>query len=138
MARILLIDDDDRLREAMWEVLTGEGHELAEASDGIAALNVHRRHPADLIICDMFMPKQDGIETLQMFRQQFPAVRIIAVSGGGYSGALDVLTMARHMGASAVLTKPFRLGQLLAVVEQQLSEANTGLSARSEDAASGK
>ena len=120
MARIIVVDDDARLREATRDVLESEGHEVIEAKDGNAAVLAHRAQPADVIVCDMFMPRQDGIETILVLRREFPDVRIIAVSGGGYSGAIDVLTMARHMGASEVLSKPFSGVQLMAAIARLL------------------
>ena len=120
MARIIVVDDDPRLREATRDVLESEGHEVIEAKDGNAAVLAHRAQPADLIVCDMFMPRQDGIETIIALRRESPNVRIIAVSGGGYSGAIDVLTMARHMGASEVLSKPFSGVQLMAAIARLL------------------
>ena len=120
MARIIVVDDDARLREATREVLESEGHVVVEATDGNAAVLAHRAQPADVIVCDMFMPRQDGIETILVLRRESPDVRIIAVSGGGYSGAIDVLTMARHMGASEVLCKPFTGVQLMAAIGRLL------------------
>jgi CheY-like chemotaxis protein len=116
VARILIADDDERLRGATRAVLEEEGHEVVEAGNGCAAVVIHRTFAPDLIVCDMFMPGQDGIETIRALRRESARVKIIAVSGGGFSGAIDVLTMARHIGASEVLSKPFSRQTLLAAV----------------------
>jgi two-component system chemotaxis response regulator CheY len=116
MARILIVDDDSRLREATRAVLEAEGHEVVEAEGGAEALRVQLAEQADVIICDMFMPGQDGIETIRALRLDYPALRIIAVSGGGYSGAIDVLKMARLIGASEVLSKPYSRNALVAAI----------------------
>jgi DNA-binding response OmpR family regulator len=121
VARILVVDDDARLREATRDILESEGHDVIEAKDGNAAVLAHRAQAVDVIVCDMFMPGQDGIETILVLRRESPEVKIIAVSGGGFSGAIDVLTMARHMGASEVLCKPFSGVQLMAAIERLLA-----------------
>ena len=59
-----------------------------------------------------------GIETIRALRRDSAHVKIIAVSGGGYAGAIDVLTMARYIGASEVLSKPFARQTLLAALER--------------------
>ena len=112
MARILIVDDDERMREATRAVLEEEGHAVLEATGGVEALRLQLAGPADLVVCDMFMPGQDGIETIRALRRDFPQLKIIAVSGGGYSGAIDVLRMARHIGAMEVLSKPYNRGAL--------------------------
>lgn len=116
MARILIVDDDRLLRDATRAVLEEEGHEVVEADDGVEALRLHLAEQADVVICDLFMPGQDGIETIRELRRDFPALRIIAVSGGGYSGAIDVLKMARLIGASEVLSKPYSRTALVAAI----------------------
>jgi two-component system, chemotaxis family, chemotaxis protein CheY len=121
MARILIVDDDSRLREATRAVLESEGHVVIEASDGAEAHRLHTAQPVDVAVCDMFMPRQDGIETIRAFRRDFPALKIIAVSGGGYSGAIDVLKMARLIGATEVLSKPFSRASLVSALERMMS-----------------
>ena len=65
MARILIVDDDSRMREATRAVLESEGHVVIEASDGGEALRLHTAEAVDVVVCDMFMPRQDGIETIR-------------------------------------------------------------------------
>jgi two-component system, chemotaxis family, chemotaxis protein CheY len=118
MARILVVDDDARLREATRAVLELEGHEVVEASDGGEALRLQSAQPMDVVVCDMFMPRQDGIETIRAFRRDFPNLKIIAVSGGGFFGAVDVLKMARLIGATEILSKPFSRVSLVGAVDR--------------------
>lgn len=127
MARILIVDDDSRLREATRAVLESEGHVVIEASDGGEALRLHVAQPVDVVVCDMFMPRQDGIETIRALRRDFPALKIIAVSGGGYAGKIDVLKMARLIGATEVLGKPFSRASLLGAVDGTGSEPQAAL-----------
>jgi DNA-binding NtrC family response regulator len=119
--RILVADDDPRIREATCEILTAAGYEAVAVTDGAELVSAHRRDPADVILCDLFMPQQDGLETIRQLRRESPLVRIIAMSGGGYSGSLDVMDMARLMGAMELLRKPFNKTMLLESVERALS-----------------
>jgi two-component system, chemotaxis family, chemotaxis protein CheY len=128
-ARILIADDDERLREATRAVLEEAGHFVVEASDGAEALRMQRTAQVDVILCDMFMPGQDGIETIRVLRRDFPILKIIAVSGGGYSGAIDVLRMARLIGAMEVLSKPYSRVALLDAIERVMRAPPTSLRA---------
>ena len=116
--RILLIDDDDRLRQAVGQVLSDEGHIVVEAREGAEAIRLYRAEPADLVMCDLFMPGKDGLETIRELRAEFPGVRIIALSGGAFQGTMDLLSVARHMGAAAVLSKPFKMPELFALIDR--------------------
>jgi DNA-binding response OmpR family regulator len=120
MARIIVIDDEAALRSAMRRALERAGHEVREAGDGELGLRLLADHGADLVITDIFMPGQDGIVTVQRIRQEFPAVRIIAMSGGDATGRMDLRRDAVMLGAAASLGKPFELAELLAAVRQVL------------------
>jgi CheY-like chemotaxis protein len=118
MARVLIADDDARLREATRAMLEEEGHVVVEAKEGAEALRLQRMEQIDVVLCDMFMPGQDGIETIRALRRDFPILKIIAMSGGGYSGAIDVLKMARLIGATEVLSKPYSRAALLEAIDR--------------------
>ena len=75
----------------------------------------------DVLITDIFMPVQEGIETIMEFRRNFPEVKIIAISGGGSQGNRDCLTMAKELGADAALFKPFSADALRDAVKTVLS-----------------
>ncbi|HYT83054.1 MAG TPA: response regulator [Gemmatimonadales bacterium] len=72
MARILVIDDDGQVRRAVRRILERVGHAVVDVADGEAGMRAHRERPADLIVTDIFMPEQDGIETIQQVRREFP------------------------------------------------------------------
>ena len=116
MARVLLIDDDDMLRAVVRRALERAGHTVVEAADGAAGLRLHREAGADVIIADIFMPEQDGLELIQALRAEAPRARIIAMSGGGRSGQVDLLKDATVFGAARTLRKPFELTELVATV----------------------
>ena len=117
MKRILVIDDEDAARRVLTRALKMYGYEVLEADDGVKGMRQCRETLPDAVITDIFMPEQDGLETITAMRAQWPEIKIIAVSGGGNMGHLDILHAARAMGASKVLTKPFDLAEMKAVLE---------------------
>lgn len=120
MARILLIDDDDAFRGTLWQVLEREGYQVEEARDGLEGLQHYRAAPTDLIITDILMPEQEGLETIRRLREEHPEAKIIAISGGGWKGTLDFLPLAKRFGAQHTLWKPFPRERLLDAVHALL------------------
>ena len=114
---VLVADDSADMRESLRLVLEHAGYEVRLAPDGTRALEVQRLAPADVLITDIFMPERDGLETITVFRREFPGTRIVAMSGGGVrvDGTLYLET-AGVAGADAVLTKPFDPDTLLRVL----------------------
>ena len=120
MARILVIDDEEGLRMIVREILESAGHEVLLAGDGQQGLELQRTERADLVITDIFMPQKEGIETIIELRQEFPGIKIIAMSGGGALRTLDYLPAAQEFGALRTLSKPFEAAVLLATVDELL------------------
>lgn len=120
MARIILIDDDDNVRQVARRLLERAGHEVREASDGEAGLDLLAQAGADLVITDIFMPGQDGIVTVRRLRQEFPDVKVIVLSGGDSSGKMNLRRDAELLGAAASLGKPFEAADLLRSVREVL------------------
>jgi DNA-binding response OmpR family regulator len=118
MARILVIDDDPDTREMLEQTLKPAGYEVILAADGRDGVVRQGISPADLVITDIYMPKQDGLETIREFRRRFPEVRIIAMSGRAL--AVTMLSIAQDLGAVAVLHKPFPADELIAAVAKAL------------------
>ncbi len=121
MTRILVIDDDDRFRSMLEQMLTKAGYEVATAANGHAGLQLQRAAPAALVITDLIMPEKEGMETIMELRRSFPAVRIIAISGGGRHGTQDFLPVAAKLGAARTLAKPFTRDELLEAVRAALA-----------------
>jgi DNA-binding response OmpR family regulator len=116
MANILLIDDDELVRKTLGFALRGAGHAVHLASDGRDGVkNFSTLHP-DLIITDIIMPHQEGIETILELRKLDALVPILAISGAGGSGHMDFLKAAATLGATEVLRKPFAPNALIAAV----------------------
>lgn len=112
MADILLIDDEDIFREVLATALQHEGHTVRQAGDGMAGLKLFREKPAELVITDIVMPEKEGLDTIRDLHRDFPAARIIAMSGGLAHDSRLYLHMAEKFGAAAVLAKPFSLADL--------------------------
>jgi DNA-binding response OmpR family regulator len=101
-------------------VLEQEGYMVDEAQNGREGIARCRQTPADLVITNILMPEQEGLETIRILRREFPVVKIIAISGGGQRGNLDFLTVARQLGAWRTLRKPFGMQELRVVVDEVL------------------
>jgi CheY-like chemotaxis protein len=113
MTRILVADDDTDVRAALRVALEGEGYEVEAVPDGERAMQVHEKQPADVLITDLFMPEQDGFETVKYFRARNPGMQIVVISGWKRGQKADHLAVAQQAGADVTLRKPFRLGELL-------------------------
>jgi DNA-binding response OmpR family regulator len=122
MAKVLIIDDDAAMRRMMNRVLTDARHQVLEASDGRDGIRKFRDEAPEIIVTDIVMPEQEGIQTIREIRAAGSTVGIIAISGGGGGGdGALYLTIAGELGADAVLQKPFRLTELVAVIDRMLS-----------------
>jgi DNA-binding NtrC family response regulator len=122
MATILVIDDDYQMRAMLQQMLMRAGHRVIEAANGREGLNLYRTEPTDLIITDLIMPEKEGIETIIELRKEFPSARIIAISGGGKTGILDFLPLAKKLGAVRTLSKPFERQAMVEAVQEVLAQ----------------
>lgn len=130
MAKILIIDDDRDVRESMAKMLERAGFEVVVADGGPGGLELFESGGADVIITDVIMPEQNGVDLIKELREGGCPARIIAISGGGNMepagyepGAITTtayLAAAQKFGADATLTKPFDRRQLLDVVKSVL------------------
>jgi DNA-binding NtrC family response regulator len=122
MTRILVIDDEEQLRIVLRQMLEKEGYEVEEAPEGAAGLKLLHAHPVDVLMTDIFMPGKEGIETIREVRKRYPAVKIIAFSGGGRGGRMEMLVNAKFLGAHRTLTKPFTREELRKAVRAVLEQ----------------
>ena len=121
MSSILVVDDEDQIRRLICETLEQAGYHVTEARDGREALQQYRLAPADLIILDLLMPNQDGLETTVALRQEFPDVKIIVITGGtDMIGIINFLDVAKMLGAHRTLQKPFEMKTLLDTIQAEL------------------
>jgi DNA-binding NtrC family response regulator len=121
MTRILLVDDDDLSRGAVHRMLERAGYSVHSTGQGSQAIVRYKTDPVDLVITDLIMPETDGLEIIQELRRTDPAVRILAISGGGRVDAEEYLSVARKFGAIEVLPKPFNGQELKQAVERALA-----------------
>ncbi len=121
MQRILIIDDDEQVRDLLSEILGRAGYQIVTAANGAEGLSLYRAQPAELVITDLIMPEKEGMETIIALRKDFPKVRIIAVSGGGRSGAISYLPIAKSLGAARTVAKPFSKQEILDAVRDTLA-----------------
>ncbi len=115
--RVLVIDDHELVRDTLVGTLESAGYEVDSAADGEAGLEVFSRFRPDVVITDILMPQQEGLQFIGELKKLSPEVRILAISGGGSLGPNDVLLWARTLGADEVLAKPFTREQILGVLE---------------------
>jgi len=117
--RILVVEDDEVLRETLEEVMIDEGHEVRSAGNGLAALELLETWTPELIILDLMMPFMDAYEfrVRQRARDLAPDARILILSA-----ARDLQGAADRIAADAWLPKPFRLGEVIETVDRLLQD----------------
>lgn len=113
-----MIDDDDEVRRTLVRMLESASHEVHQAADGDTGIALCSQVLPQLVISDILMPEKEGIETIRDLKRDHPDLKILAISGGGQSGSMDFLDMARSLGADEALQKPFRRAELLDVVNR--------------------
>jgi two-component system, chemotaxis family, chemotaxis protein CheY len=118
MANVLVIDDEEQLRRLVARILRAEGHEVRVAANGREGLQMFREARPALLITDIVMPDQEGIETIIELRREAPEFPILAISGGGEG---VYLKLAAGVGATETLAKPFGADELVAAVERLLA-----------------
>lgn len=116
MARVLIIDDDVPFRQALAKHFELAGHEVKQAADGDAGMRACASAPADVVLVDIFMPGQGGLQTIDRLRLEWPGVKIIAMSGVTSAGSLDVEGHAIALGAQRFVGKPFEGAAMVALV----------------------
>lgn len=122
MAKILVIDDDDQVRDMLHQLLEMEGYDVIQASNGKQAVEIQYREAVDVIITDLIMPEKEGIETIRELKESFPDIKIIAMSGGGVVGPEAYLKIAKGLGAEKVFVKPIEREKLLRGIRELLDE----------------
>tara|TARA_B100001964_G_C14198224_1_gene584444 strand:- start:798 stop:1205 length:408 start_codon:yes stop_codon:yes gene_type:complete len=128
MASILLIDDDDALRTMLARLLGRRGYETYEAADGEEGISLFNIKEPDIVITDLIMPNQEGLETIGLLQEIDPNARIIAMSGnvalpnGRVLSTLSSLEIAAEIGARFIFQKPFEVQDLISAVETLAAE----------------
>ena len=116
---ILVVDDEDGIRESIREILCDEGYRVVEASDGTKVLDLIRKERPRLVLLDIWMPEVDGIGLLKEIKKEEPEVNVIMISG---HGNIHTAVTATKLGAFDFIEKPLSLEGLLLTVQRALGE----------------
>lgn len=119
MPKILIIEDESAIRRVLVKILSEENgtYQLEEAEDGLKGLEAVKKNDYDLVLCDIKMPKMDGVEVLEAARQLKPEIPFIMISG---HGDLDTAVNTMRLGAFDYISKPPDLNRLLTTVRNAL------------------
>lgn len=121
--RVLIIDDDEQIRVLLRQMMEWAGYEVLVAENGKIAMQIQSEKPADLVITDLIMPEQEGLETISSLKKEYAGIKIIAISGGGRIGPEAYLPAALELGADKVFSKPFDVQEVVATVKELLGNS---------------
>jgi DNA-binding NtrC family response regulator len=121
MSNILIIDDEKAIRKTLGEILSYEGYKLEEAGDGEEGLKRFREKEYDVILCDIKMPKMDGIEFLEKAKEINPDIPVIMISG---HGTIETAVEAVKKGAYDYISKPPDLNRLLITIRNAMDKTS--------------
>ena len=119
--KVLLVEENSALRRVIRQLVALPGIWIQECADAANAMAAHAASPADLVIMDILMPDQDGLETTATLLREFPNVKVIAITGGSdMIGILNFLDVAKMLGSHSILLKPFEMKTLLDPIQAEL------------------
>ena len=118
MAKILIVDDAQFMRLRCARLLSEQGYEVAEAQNGLEAVEVYRQSRPDAVLMDMTMPEMDGLTALRQIKQLDPNARVAMLTALGQQG---IVLEAVKAGARDFIVKPFEAERVLAAVRRILS-----------------
>jgi DNA-binding response OmpR family regulator len=117
--RILIVEDEPVIGEAIAEGLEEAGYEADYFADGDQALASFDEHRHGLVVTDVVMPNREGFDLLREFKKRAPGTGVVVISGGGRFVTGDsLLELAERLGADATLAKPFRVAELVRLVKE--------------------
>ena len=119
-SRILVIEDEPKLRKLLRRLMEFEHFEVVEAENGKKGLALENRMSLDLVITDIIMPEAEGLEVIRTIKNRNPDLKIVAISGGGSLNGTDCLAWAEILGAERTFEKPFNFRELLTAVNELL------------------
>jgi two-component system nitrogen regulation response regulator NtrX len=117
MSLILIVDDEEGIREVLRDCLEDEGYKVALAEDGFQALRVLASEPVDLMVLDVWLPNMGGIDVLKKAKQEYPDLEVVVISG---HGNINLAVQAVKVGAFDFLEKPLSLEKTITVVQNAL------------------
>lgn len=117
MALVLVVDDASFMRMRLNKVLTSQGHEVIEASNGVEAVAAYDEHRPDVVLMDITMPEMDGLEALRKIKEKHPDARVIMCSALGQE---KTVIESIKSGAKDFIVKPFQPEVVLGAVKKQV------------------
>lgn len=117
MAKILLVEDDNLVRDMLTQVLQRAGHEVICATNGEEATEYLKTNAPDIMVTDIIMPKKSGITLISEVKNRHPNLEIIAISGGGRLDPTGYLDLSESLGASVSFEKPIDNTALLMAID---------------------
>ena len=117
MATILLVEDDDLVRDMLSQMLKRATHEVICAVDGDEATELLKKSKPDIMVTDIIMPKKSGITLISEVKNRHPNMEIIAISGGGRLDPTGYLDLSETLGASVSFEKPIDNTALLMAID---------------------
>ncbi len=122
MKRIMVVDDEDMVRDVLKKALTDRGYEVVLASNGKKALELFNSMGVDLVITDILMPEKGGLSLITDLKKINQDLKVIAISGGGRDGKMDFLATASVIPGVSTLHKPFHMESFFFTVQELLGE----------------
>lgn len=117
MAKILLVEDDDLVRDMLAQVLQRASHEVKSAANGDEATEILKTIEPDIMVTDIIMPKKSGITLITEVKNKHPNMEIIAISGGGRLDPTGYLDLSESIGAAVSFEKPVDKAALLMAID---------------------
>jgi DNA-binding response OmpR family regulator len=125
MSRVLIIENDEDLRDMLVAFFEMAGYAVSEAIDGKMGLARLSVDPCDLVVTDIIIPEKEGLETIKELHRDFPTLKVIAISGSGQFQPEHCLKAARILGADRILVKPFRRKEILEAAQELLADSKS-------------
>ena len=125
MARIMVVDDEEAVREILRAMLERESHSVVEAENGQIALDRLHEESADVVIADLFMPEMDGLQLITRLREESPETKVVAISGSMYERRHRFLEIAGRMDSVRTLAKPFTAQEVRDLVREALEDTGS-------------
>lgn len=125
MKKILVIDDDEKIRNMLNRILKASGYDIYEAENGKVGIKVFNQNTFDLAIVDIIMPEMEGLETIRILKKTDGRCKIISMTGGGCNAPATYLKISKALGADISLLKPIENKLLIQTVENLLDNGPT-------------